>query len=170
MVSNLNAFYYSFILLFDSDGNLLKKLSFISQSSPNPTNLLYFEAYWFRTYDTQSVILQGTVMKAISLVGYSNSSNADQALIKLDNQGNLIWATAVDYNLYYDSNSQFEVYNSTIYSALYSNNSFVCFFSLEGVSGLMTNSKCYSFPYQSVSDISGKYLHYSLNKISLTFS
>ena len=45
MVSNLNAFYYSFILLFDSDGNLLKKLSFISQSSPNPTNLLYFEAY-----------------------------------------------------------------------------------------------------------------------------
>ena len=161
MVSNLNSFYYSFIILFDVNGILLKKFSFVNKSSLNSINLLYFEAYWVRTYDTQSIILQGTVRNSFSSIGYSNHSNVDQALIKLDNQGNMIWATAVDYKEYYDSNSKFEVYNSTIYSALYSNNSFVCYFSLEGVSGLMTNSKCYSFPYQLSSDISGNYLHFS---------
>ena len=59
-----------------------------------------------------------------STIGYSNTSSADEAIFRLDQQGNIKWTTVLDFNLGYDTVSKMETYESIIYAGILGNSKF----------------------------------------------
>ena len=80
-----------------------------------------------------------------STIGYSNTSSADEAIFRLDQQGNIKWTTVLDFNLGYDSVSKMATYESIIYAGILGNSKFPWFFTIDGSSGLYIKSRWFIF-------------------------
>ena len=80
-----------------------------------------------------------------STISYSNISAADEAIFRLDPEGNIKWTTVLDFNLGYDTVSKMATYESIIYAGMLGNSKFPWFFTIEGNSGLYLKSSWYSY-------------------------
>ena len=112
--------YYGGIIRFDSDGNmnLLKILATTSQSTQTP---LFYQSMYLIQLDDGNIALNGRVLSPVSSVGYSNDSSTDQVVFKMNQNGDILWTTALDFRLGYDATSEMTSYANIIYSGMYAN-------------------------------------------------
>ena len=63
-------------------------------------------------------MLNGNVVYSISTIGYSADSSTDQVVFRVDQKGETLWSTVLDYNLGFDFSSGLNSYGSTIYTGM----------------------------------------------------
>ena len=63
--------------------------------------------------------MNGGVNLSLSGVGYSEDSYLDSFFMGLSTNGSVLWATAVDYNLKYDTFDDLNIYDSTVYAGIF---------------------------------------------------
>ena len=155
--------YYGGFMRFDSGGNmnLMKLLAFTNQS----TQFLFFHAMFIYHINTSDVVLIGRTLSSnrisnlqdqeISTLSYSEDSSTDWILFRIDNNGNTVWTTVIDYQLGYDSASKIITYDSIVYGGMYANAFFPCFFSLNGSDGHYLQSNCFTFNSYDANDNKG---------------
>ena len=144
--------YYGGIMKYDSNGNLLLTKLF---SNPNQLtlNLSFFQIVSIISIGDADIAINGRVLSLSSPISYSNNSSTDQVVFRIDNNGNTIWTTVLDYQLGLDAADAMTSYGSIIYSWMLSSLSYPWYFSLNGVDGSYLHSNCYTFFYYKSSDI-----------------
>ena len=153
-------YYNGFILMYDTNGSLIRTLSLILTEN-NIDSLGFIQLTSITSFDDQSLILGGIVVQVMSFIGYSVESFFDEALFKLDSEGNVIWCTAIDYNLGYNSDITMNVYDSIIYAGFFTNNIYLSYVAVNGTDGSLIISNSFSFPIRTTSDISSKFWFYA---------
>ena len=137
--------------------NLLKILATTSQSTQTP---LFYQSMYLIQLDDGNIALNGRVLSPVSLVGYSNDSSTDQVVFKMNQNGNILWTTALDFRLGYDAASEMTSYANIIYSGMYANLLYPWVFSLNGTDGGYLLSNWFTFFFNTTGDTLGNY--YSL--------
>ena len=97
-------------------------------------------------------MLNGNVVYSISTIGYSADSSTDQVVFRVDQKGETLWSTVLDYNLGFDFSSGLNSYGSTIYTGMYANNLYPWIITLNGVNWNYLLSKCFTFYYLTLND------------------
>ena len=80
----------------------------------------------------------------MSAIGYSSSSSTDCLISSIDQNGNIIWTTVIDYNLGTDSASSLVGYQSNLYGGMISYPSYPWIFNLNSTSGSYISSNIFS--------------------------
>ena len=170
MNTDSRAFYHGFILMYDTNGKLIKSISIVTTTN-NVEQLGLFQVTSIFSFDQDSLIIGGVVAQTMSSIGFSVDSFYDEGVFKFDSQGNFIWGTAIDYNIYYDSDWNVYVYGSEVYISFFSNTLYLCFAHIDGNNGTLIRSSWVNFPYITTSDISSNsHSFLDLLLISLHFS
>ena len=133
--------------------NLLKVLATTSQSTQTP---LFYQSMYLIQLDDGNIALNGRVLSSVSLVGYSNNSSTDQVVFKMNQNGNILWTTALDFRLSYDAASEMTSYENIIYSGMYANLIYPWVLSLNGINGSYLLSNWFTYFFNSTDDTSGK--------------
>ena len=102
--------------------------------------------------------MNGGVNLSLSGVGYSEDSYIDSFFMGLSTNGSVLWATAVDYNLKYDTSGYLNIYDSIVYAGIFAGYISPSLISLNSSTGQIINSKMFSFFQNSVSDTWSKFI------------
>ena len=107
--------YYGGYMKYDSNGKMLFTKLF---SDPNQStfNLSFFQVVSIISIGEADIAINGRVLSLSSAISYSNNSSTDQVVFRIDNNGNTIWTTVLDYQLGYDAVDVMTSYGSIIYS------------------------------------------------------
>ena len=142
--------YYGGFVRFDSSGNMnfLK----IFSSNTQITQAAFFQSSNIISFSNSGFILSGKVVSSLSTIGYSQNSSTDQAVIKIDQSGNTVWTTVLDYNLGYDFADTITKYESTVYVGMYAKNLYPWFISLNGADGDFLQSAWFTYFYNDDND------------------
>ena len=102
---------------YDINGNL--KLSKLFANSKQTTlNLLFLQTISITSIEDTDIAINGRILDS-SLINYSNNSSTDQVVFRINNNGEAVWTTVLDYQLGYDAPDVMTSYGSTIYSGMY---------------------------------------------------
>ena len=130
---------------YDSGGSL-KFNKVFSKSDPNdPVSIRFYISGGIAKYDDSHVILTGAVQYSLSKLGIDIYSSIDQLVFKADYNFNIEWASLFDYSINFDPASNPVIYNSLIYTALYSANSYPWFYYINGTDGHYIASKAFIY-------------------------
>ena len=141
---------------YDSNGKMLFTKLF---SDPNQStfNLSFFQVVSIISIGEADIAINGRVLSLSSAISYSNNSSTDQVVFRIDNNGNTIWTTVLDYQLGYDAVDVMTSYGSIIYSWMFTSLLYPWYFSLNGEDGSYLHSNCYTFFYNKPSDVIGNW-------------
>ena len=101
--------------------------------------------------------MNGGVNYSLSGVGYSEDSYLDSFFMGLNTNGSVFWATAVDYNLKYDTFGDLNIYDSAVYAGIFAGYINPTLMSLNSTTGQIINFKMFSFFQNAVSDTWSKF-------------
>ena len=119
-------FYFSGIMKFNSDGNLLFTKTFSNSFSNNKLEIKYFLFGWIQKYN-DLMIMNGKVGYDQSALGFSSDSYIDQIVLTVDGGFNIKLASIFDYKLRIDTKNDFIIYEDIIYISDYAANYYPCF-------------------------------------------
>ena len=150
---------------YDINGNL--KLSKLFANSKQTTlNLLFLQTISITSIEDTDIAINGRILDS-SLINYSNNSSTDQVVFRINNNGEAVWTTVLDYQLGYDAPDVMTSYGSTIYSGMYASLLYPWFISLNGTDGSYMHSNCFTFFLNSPNDYKSNKSLYKCEKITL---
>ena len=138
---------------FDSNGNMNLLKLFGTQGSP--VTLKYFQPWSISSIGSSHVALSGRIDSIMSSIGYSSSSSTDNIIMRVDENGNIVWTTVIDYNYGYDFPCQSYSYESTHYVGMVGNISYPMIVSLNSTNGYYLKSNAFTFLTGGIQDNRG---------------
>ena len=140
---------------YDSGGNLQFNKVFSKSDSSDPVSIRFYISGEIVKYDDSHVILTGGIQYSLSKLGVHIFSSIDQLVFKADYDFNIEWASLFDYSSNVDSVSNPVIYNSLIYTASYSANSYPWFYYINGTDGHYITSKVFIYYTSSITSLAG---------------
>ena len=139
---------------FDANGNMLLTKLF---ANPNQAtlNLSFLQTVSITAVGDNDIAVNGRVLSLSSSISYSNDSSTDQVVFRINQNGDIVWTTILDYMLGYDATNKMTSYGSKIYSGMYASLLYPWFFSLNGSDGSYFYSNWYTFFYYKNDDAKG---------------
>ena len=134
-----NLIYFSIIVKFDVNGNLINSFSAISSVDQASSINYYFTPEFLIAYDDWAFIF-GETSYSQNLMGISANSQLDATLMKIDSNRNINWITSLDLNYMSEQTSSFFIQDGVFYISFHSDKLYLCVCSISPDNGSTINS------------------------------
>ena len=134
-----NAVYFTIIVKFDVNGNLINSFSAISSIDQASSINYYFTPEFLIAYDDWAFIF-GETSYSQNLMGISANSQLDATLMKIDSNRNINWINSLDLNYLSEQTSSLYEQDGVLYLSFHSNKLYFWVCTVSSDDGEMINS------------------------------